>query len=118
MSVNVFETSTNNWTITMTDAGKWTWTSPNIPYTSTHSSAEWIHEAPTFVVQTTLAGTGTTYIGAHNTFTDASGTHSLPAGSPVSIAMGPGIVNEATPSGLNAAGAFNVCAWAQTCATP
>ena len=118
MHVDLHETATNVWSITMTDANKWAWQSGPMDYTSTHSSAEWIHEAPTFVVQTTLANTGTTYIGPGNTYTDGTGTHPIAAGGPVSIAMGPGIINEATPSALTNGASFNVCAWQQSCPAP
>ena len=118
MHVDIHELSTNSWSITMTDDNKWSWTSPAISYASTHSSAEWIHEAPTFIVQTTLAGTGTSYIGPDNTFTQNGATKPIAGGAPISIAMGPGLINEATPSALTNGSSFNVCAWAQTCAAP
>jgi hypothetical protein len=119
-TLDLHEVSTNSWSITLVNTGKWSWTSPTIHYTSTHSSAEWILEAPTFGVQTTLAAVGTQRFYPTNTYTDATGTHTIAQGSPVSIAMGPGLlVNEATPSGLGSDGqSFNVCAWAQSCPTP
>ncbi|HVU73827.1 MAG TPA: G1 family glutamic endopeptidase [Mycobacteriales bacterium] len=118
MHVDIHQVGNNVWSITLSDNGKWSWQSPNISYASTHSSAEWIHEAPTFVVQTILAGTGTTYIGPYNTYTDGSGTHYIKDGAPISIAMGPGVVNEATPSALAPDSAFYVCAYKQSCAAP
>jgi hypothetical protein len=119
MSVSIRQVHTNEWSIALTDHGHWTWQSPLISYASTHSSAEWILEAPTFVTQTTLADVGTQRFVPTNTFTDAHGTHTIAAGHPVSIAMGPGLVNEATPSGLDRNGqSFDVCAFAQSCATP
>ena len=118
MTVDIHQVGTNLWSISMVDAGHWTW-QQNINYVSTKSSAEWIFEAPTLVVQTSPANTGTNYFGPTSTFTDASGTHTIAQGSPVSIAMGPGLVNEATPSALAPNGqSFNVCAYAQSCAAP
>jgi Peptidase A4 family len=118
VSVDIHQVGTDLWSISLTDAGHWTW-QQNISYTSTESSAEWIFEAPTVEVQTIPANTGTNYFGPTNTFTDASGTHTIAQGNPVTIDMGPGLVNEATPSALASNGeSFNVCAYEQSCAAP
>jgi hypothetical protein len=118
VTVDIHQVGTNLWSVALTDAGHWSW-QQNISYTSTQSSAEWIYEAPTVGVQTIPAGTGTSYFGPTNTYTDGSGTHTIAAGNPVTIDMGPGLVNEATPSALASNGeSFNVCAYAQSCATP
>lgn len=118
VTVDIHNVGTNLWSVSLVDAGHWSW-QQNITYTSTESSAEWIFEAPTVGVQTIPANTGTNKFGPVSTFTDASGTHTIAQGNPVSIAMGPGLINEATPSALAADGqSFNVCAYAQTCATP
>ena len=70
-------------------------------------------------VQTIPANTGTNYFGPTSTFTNGSGTQTIAQGNPVTIDMGPGLVNEATPSALASDGqSFNVCAYAQTCAAP
>jgi len=119
VTVDIHSVGTNLWSVSLTDAGHWSW-QQNISYTSTESSAEWIFEAPTVGVQTIPANTGTNKFGPTSTYTDGSGTHTIAQGNPVTIDMGPGIgVNEATPSGLGADGqSFNVCAYQQSCPTP
>jgi hypothetical protein len=118
VSVDIHQVGTDLWSVSLVDAGHWTW-QQNISYTSTESSAEWIFEAPTLVVQTIPADTGTNYFGPTSTYTDASGTHPIAQGNPITIDMGPGGVNEATPSALAPNGeSFNVCAYAQSCTAP
>ena len=119
VTVDIHSVGTNLWSVSLTDAGHWSW-QKNITYASTKSSAEWIFEAPTVGVQTIPANTGVNHFGPTSTFTDGSGTHTIAQGNPVSISMGTGLlVNEATPSALAADGqSFNVCAYAQTCAAP
>ena len=119
VTVDIHLVGTNLWSVSLTDAGHWSW-QQNISYASSESSAEWIFEAPTVGVQTIPDNTGTNYFGPTSTFTNASGTHTIAQGNPVTIDMGPGIgVNEATPSGLASNGqSFNVCAYQQTCPTP
>ena len=119
VTVDIHNVGTNLWSVSLADAGHWTW-QRNISYASSESSAEWIFGAPTVGVQTIPANTGTNYFGPTSTFTDAAGTHTIAQGNPVSIDMGIGIgVNEATPSGLASNGqSFNVCAYQQSCPTP
>jgi hypothetical protein len=119
VTVDIHNVGTNLWSVSLSDAGHWSW-QQNITYTSTESSAEWIFEAPTVGVQTIPANTGTNYFGPTSTFTDAGGTHTIAQGNPVTIDMGAGIlVNEATPSALASNGqSFNVCAYQQSCPTP
>ena len=118
MTVNISEVSSGTWNISMSDAGKWSW-SKQVSYTSSNSSAEWILEAPTLVAQTILAPVGTAHFGPTSTYTDGTGTHTIAAGNPTQIDLSPGVVNEATPSALAADGqSFNDCAYAQTCAAP
>ncbi|HWC36355.1 MAG TPA: G1 family glutamic endopeptidase [Mycobacteriales bacterium] len=119
VSVAISESSPGQWAISINDTTRgWSW-AKTISYASSHSSAEWIHEAPTLVAQTLLANTGTTHFGPTSTYTDGTGTHTIAAGNPTLIDMGPGLVNEATTSPLAADGqSFNVCAYAQTCAAP
>lgn len=120
VSVNINQTSSGQWDVSLKDPAEgWTF-DKSIAYTSTGSSAEWIYEAPTVLVQTIPAGTGTTHFGPTSTYTTSSGTHTIASGNPTMIDMGPGIgINEATPSALAADGqSFNVCAYAQTCPTP
>jgi hypothetical protein len=118
MTIDIHNVGTNLWSVTITNNTEgWSW-QKNISYVSSESSAEWIFEAPTVVVQTIPANTGVNYFGPTSTFTNASGTHTIAQGNPDRINMGLG-VNEATPSNLNSNGqSFNVCAYQQTCPTP
>jgi hypothetical protein len=118
VTVDIHKVGTDLWSVSLADAGHWSW-QQNISYASSESSAEWIFEAPTVAVQTIPANTGTNYFGPTSTYTDGSGTHTIAQGDPVTIDMGPGLVNEATPSALAGNGeSFNVCAYAQSCAAP
>jgi len=119
VSVSISQSSPGQWAISIQDPTEhWTW-SKTIAYTSTHSSAEWIHEAPTLIAQTLLANTGTTHFGPTSTYTDGAGTHTIAEGNPTLINLSPGLINEATTSPLGADGqSFNVCAYQQTCPAP
>ena len=119
VTVDIHNVGANLWSVSLADAGHWTW-QQNISYASSESSAEWIFEAPTVGVQTIPANTGTNYFGPTSTFTDAAGTHTIADGNPIAIDMGIGIgLNEATTSGLASNGqSFNVCAYQQSCPTP
>jgi hypothetical protein len=118
VTVNISQVSGNTWSVSMTDAGKWSW-SQDISYASSGSSAEWILEAPTLVAQTTLANVGTTHFGPTSTYTAGGVTHTIAEGDPTQIFLSPGVVNEATPSALASDGqSFNDCAYAQSCAAP
>lgn len=120
MSVTIRNNGGSAWTISMTNP-RWTW-SLNLSYASTFSSAEWILEAPTVGAQTVLANVGTQRFTAGtpgNTYTVDGATKTIGQGSPVRILLSPGLLNEATPSALNASGtAFNDCAYKQSCAAP
>ena len=118
ISVNISQVSGDTWSISMTDAGKWSW-SKDVSYTSSESSGEWILEAPTLVAQTILAPVGTVHFGPTSTYTAGGVTHTIAEGDPTQIFLSPGVVNEATPSALASDGqSFNDCAYAQTCAAP
>lgn len=118
MTVNISNVSGNTWSISMTDAGKWSW-SKNVTYSSSKSSAEWILEAPTLVAQTVLANVGTVPFGPTSTYTAGGATHTIAAGNPTQIDLGTGVVNEATPSALGSDGqSFNDCAYALSCPAP
>ena len=118
VTVNINQVSGNTWSISMTDAGKWSW-SQDVNYASSESSGEWILEAPTLVAQTTLANVGTVHFGPTSTYTAGGVTHTIAEGDPTQIFLSPGVVNEATPSSLASDGqSFNDCAYAQTCAAP
>jgi opacity protein-like surface antigen len=118
ITVNISQVSGNTWSISMTDAGKWSW-SQDVNYASSESSGEWIFEAPTLVAQTVLAPVGTVHFGPTSTYTAAGVTHTIAEGDPTQIFLSPGVVNEATPSALASDGqSFNDCAYAQSCAAP
>jgi hypothetical protein len=118
ITVNISQVSGDTWSISMTDAGHWSW-SKDVTYTSSESSAEWILEAPTLVAQTILAPVGTVAFGPTSTYTAGGVTHTIAEGNPTTIDLSPGVVNEATPSALAPDGqSFNDCAYEQSCATP
>ena len=119
VTVHIFQIGATEWTISMVDAGHWTWSS-NVSYQSSNSSAEWIQEAPTVEgLQSLLANTGTTSFGPTSTYAAGGQTLTIAQGNPTQIDLSPGLINEATPSALAADGqSFNVCAYAQICATP
>jgi Peptidase A4 family len=48
ITVSISRVSGNTWTISMSDAGHWSW-SKQVSYSSSLSSGEWILEAPTLV---------------------------------------------------------------------
>jgi hypothetical protein len=77
-------------------------------------------EAPTVEgLQSLLANTGTTSFGPTSTYTAGGQSLTIAQGNPTQIVLSPGLINEATPSPLAPDGqTFNVCAYAQTCATP
>ncbi|HEX9529535.1 MAG TPA: hypothetical protein VF954_00260, partial [Acidimicrobiales bacterium] len=120
MTVTIKSTGGTGWAISMTNP-RWTW-ALTLSYSSTFSSAEWILEAPTVVVQTVLANVGTQKFTAGtpgNTFTVDGATKPIGQGNPVRILLSPGLINEATPSTLNPSGtAFNDCAYQQSCNSP
>jgi Peptidase A4 family len=118
VTVNISQVSGNTWSISMTDAGHWTW-SKDLTYSSSRSSGEWILEAPTLVAQTLLANVGTVHFGPTSTYTAGGVTHTVAEGSPTQIDLGTGVLNEATPSALASDGqSFNDCAYALSCPTP
>src|SRR5579884_87065 len=118
VTVDIHNVSGNTWSISLTDAGKWSWTK-NVTYSSSESSAEWILEAPTLVAQTVLANVGTVHFGPTSTYTSGGATHTIAAGNPTQIDLGTGVVNEATPSALASDGqSFNDCAYALSCPAP
>lgn len=118
VTVNISLVSGSTWTISMTDAGHWSW-SKNVTYSSSQSSGEWILEAPTLVAQTLLANVGTAHFGPTSTYTSGGVTHTIAQGNPVQIDLGTGVVNEAEPSALASDGqSFNDCAYQLSCPTP
>ena len=118
VTVNINNVSGDTWNVSLTDAGKWSW-SRNVTYSSTESSAEWILEAPTLVAQTVLANVGTVPFGPTSSYTSGGTTHTIASGNPTQIDLGTGVVNEATPSALASDGqSFNDCSYALSCAAP
>jgi hypothetical protein len=119
MSIDIVKVGANLWSVSLQDGARWSW-QHNISYQSSQSSAEWILEAPTVGVQTIPANVGTSHFGPTSTYNVSGGAgRTIASGNPISIAMGPGLVNLATPSGLAPNGqSFNVCTYKQTCPTP
>lgn len=123
VSVDISQVASTEWSISVSDAGHWTF-STQVSYQSSNSSAEWILEAPSLDgVQTVLAPTGTTSFGPTATYTAGGTTYTIAQGDPTQIDLSPlpvtGLFNEATPSALAANGqSFNDCAYAQSCVTP
>jgi Peptidase A4 family len=118
ITVNISQVSGNTWSISMTNAGHWTW-SKDLAYSSSKSSGEWILEAPTLVAQTLLANVGTVHFGPTSTYTAGGVTHTIAAGNPTQIDLGTGVLNEATPSALASDGqSFNDCAYQLSCPAP
>jgi Peptidase A4 family len=118
VTVDISNVSGDTWSISLTDAGKWSW-SQDVTYSSSESSAEWILEAPTLVAQTVLANVGTVPFGSTSTYTQGGTTHTIASGSPTQIDLGTGVANEATPSALASDGqSFNDCSYALSCPTP
>jgi hypothetical protein len=117
MTVNISQASGSSWTIAMSDAGKWNY-STTVTYTSSRNSAEWILEAPTLIaLQTLMAPVGTVHFGPNSTFTAGAGPQSVGSGNPTQVILSPGLINEATPGPIAGDGqSFNVCAYAQSCA--
>ncbi|HEX3794101.1 MAG TPA: G1 family glutamic endopeptidase [Acidimicrobiales bacterium] len=132
LTVDIHQTATNVWTITMSDLNHWTWTKTDINYTSKHSSAEWILEAPDVsigglptipAVLPPLSGVGVAHFGPLSTYTVGSGRpQTIGSAANTSLAISPlglGLFNVSTPSALAPDGqGFNVCAYAGSCAAP
>jgi len=124
VSVDIFQTANDVWTIDVSDSGHWSWTDTDVPYSSTHSSAEWILEAPQVDgLPTLVAGDGTSYFGPTSTYTLGSGApQTIASGDPTQIDLTtPEVptVNLATPSALASNGqSFDVCVYATSCTTP
>jgi hypothetical protein len=119
ITVDIHNVSGDSWSVNLSDAGHWTY-SIDLTYASSESSAEWIQEAPTLVVQTIPAPVGDVAFGPTSTYTVGGTTQTIAAGDPTVIEESPvGGVNEATTSALAADGqSFDVCVYAQSCAAP
>lgn len=119
VSVNISNAGGNTWKIALSDAGHWSW-STSLNYASSGSSAEWIQEAPSLDgLQTLPAEVGTVSFGPTSTFTVGGAKKTIAQGNPTLINEGLVAVNLATTSPLAADGqSFDVCVYAQSCATP
>lgn len=120
ISVNIHNVSGNTWSVGMTDAGRWSY-STTLTYASSESSAEWIQEAPTLVVVQTLpAPVGTVHFGPTSTFTHGGTTSTIAGGNPTAINEGVvDPVDVAIASPLASDGqSFNVCVYALSCPAP
>jgi hypothetical protein len=105
------------WTISMTDALRWTYTT-SLTYASSQSSAEWIHESPSLagVLPVPVGNSGIVSFAGANTATIGGATHNIGASN---AAATDALPVETTTSSLNSAGdAFNVCTYAVSCAAP
>lgn len=119
MTVVIREVRHNRWSIAMTNHHKWSW-STRVRYASTHSSAEWILEAPTLLVaQTIIAPVGVAHFGPKSTYTAGGVTRTIRQGRPVRVLLTNGLTTMAMPSGLAANGqSFNACTYRSSCPTP
>ena len=118
VTVNIQQVSGDTWSVSLVDAGHWTW-QQNVTYSSSRSSAEWILEAPTVGLQTLLADVGTVHFSSDTFNVNGGPAQSIGSGNPTEIVLSPGLINEATPSALGSGGqSFNDCAYAQTCPAP
>jgi hypothetical protein len=121
VSVTIRQHSPSRWTISLTDAGRWTWRK-TVTYHSSRSSAEWILEAPTVNGrQSTLPGLTTARFGPTSTYVTHGGRHTIADGNWLKIVMVArhSGMREATPSALARDGqSFNACAWTRSCPTP
>jgi hypothetical protein len=120
VTVTVAQASSKKWTISLTDAGHWTF-SKRVTYNSSRSSAEWILEAPTVNgSQTKLPGLSTTMFRRTSKYVANGLTHTIAQGNPVKILMFTrSDKREATPSALGPDGqSFNDCAWTKSCSAP
>jgi hypothetical protein len=116
VTVSIHDGGTNSWVVSLADSGHWTFTK-NLSYTSTHSSAEWILEAPTVGAQTVMPAMSNSLFDPGNTYTVGTGSaQAIRAGNPVTITMNSA---EGIPSPLDAEGdGFNGCTYALTCPAP
>ena len=121
MTVTIASPGGSQWSVSMDDFGHWSYTTTET-YTSTESSAEWIHEAPSLagVLPIPVGNSGTVTFDGDNTFgLDGSSSQldiAAPQGSPTATDALP---VETTTSALDSDGeGFNVCTYALSCAPP
>lgn len=118
VTVKIIQATPRTWTITIVDAGHWSYTT-TVPYASSRSSAEWILEAPTIAVaQATLPLMSPTRF-THSTYAVAGGPpRTITTGRPDLVDMvGVGLFAEGLPGPLTDGGkSFDACAYANHCA--
>jgi len=116
VSVSITESGLNHWLISITDTGHWTY-STSLNYTSTHSSAEWILEAPTVGAQTVMPSMGNAVFDPGNSFAlDGGAAQNFSTGNPTITTMN---TFEGTPSAIDGDGdGFTACAYKLSCPTP
>jgi Peptidase A4 family len=120
VTVTIAQSSSKKWKISLTDAGRWSF-SKTVSYNSSRSSAEWILEAPTIGgTQTKLPGLIKTKFGPTSKYETSGATHKLAHGNPIKVLMVTRTgEREATPSVLASNGqSFNDCAWKTSCPAP
>ena len=117
MQVVITNTGGSSWTVSLSDNGHWTYSTPET-YQSQELSAEWIHEAPSAAgeVPIPVGGSGTvTFDGANSTVINGT-TDNIAQSGAISVVALP---VETTPSALDSDGdGFNVCTYALSCAAP
>lgn len=108
ITVAIRNTGRDGWTISMSDAGHWSW-SKHVSYHSSRSSAEWILEAPSLGGgPTVLSPVGTVHFGPTAKYTSGGSSHRVAQGKPIRIILS----GEAKPSALGSNGqSFNDCAY-------
>lgn len=107
----------SQWTVSASDSGRWTY-SKSLTYTSSESSAEWIHESPSLagVVIVPVGNSGVVKFAGANSATIAGASRNIGGSNATATDALP---VETTTSALNSTGnAFNVCTYALTCAAP
>jgi hypothetical protein len=116
-------TTTNNWSITITDTTSGQSFSHTLCYSSSFSSAEWIHEAPSVVVPIPVGGPVTVTFDGNDTATGnfsaaggVNGTGDIASTKAIPVVALP---VETAVSNLDVDGdGFDVCTYALTCSTP
>ncbi|MCA1831637.1 MAG: G1 family glutamic endopeptidase [Actinomycetota bacterium] len=118
ITVTVKYNNGTSWTISISNAGHWSWTK-NVTYTSLFNSAEWILEAPSLgPVQTWMSNVGTVHFNPNNQY-QVNGTNTwlnMATANPDKVVLA---FAEGMPSAIDSGGdGFNVCAYATSCSTP
>ncbi|MBV8432285.1 MAG: hypothetical protein JO244_14050 [Solirubrobacterales bacterium] len=122
MHVSIGEVVPNSelWTITVTDVTNGDNFSTTVPYSSTHSTAEWIDETP-ITIDSSGAGEASLPNLTQTRFDSASlngAPANLTADEEVQLTDSSGTVIGAPSAPLSGGSAFVDCAWASTCSSP